>query len=191
MENENSVWLQVLLYATQCSIVWKGKSVDRACSQWPFFSSYDQTEKRKLHLTCFCVCFQMRHRNYWRSSQTGSLSRCQISTTTCLTFSTMRAACTLLCRLVLAAQEVRKLMCTLQIQHSSYVHKFIKVFLWNMHAQVFLCKRNRKKKPRDTHYAWEGIKSQQVISCWRAHNRYPLWTELCSRIILEYMQRWG
>lgn len=38
---------------------------------------------------------QMRRRSCWRSWLTGNPSRCQISTTTCLTCSTMKAVCTL------------------------------------------------------------------------------------------------
>lgn len=80
----------------------------RIKSQDSFHSCHhSHTDKRTpLHLFLY-VYFQTRHRNYWRSSQTGSLSRCQISTTTCLTFLTMKAACTPLCRLVWAAREVR------------------------------------------------------------------------------------
>lgn len=94
---------------------------DLCVNSWVMSLKCFMKMRKSASLNVFlCACFQMRHRNSWRSWQTGNLFRCQISTTTCLISSTMRAACTPQCRLVLAALEVR----------SAYLHcRFSLMFL--------------------------------------------------------------
>jgi len=110
----------------------------------------------------------MRHRKYWRISQTGSHSRCQLSTITCLTFSTMRAACILLCRLGSAAQEVRH---SRPRQHAPRKLSTTVTSLMNEARSL----HKHSDTSRDPHYAREGVESQQVSSWWFVHNKYPLW----------------
>lgn len=188
MENENSVWLQVLLYATQCSMVWWGKSVDRACSQGPFLS-YDQT-KKETQLNLFLRLF---------SDETQKLLK-ELANRKPLQVPNIYH------HLPHLLNNEGSLHPAVQVGlgrtggKETYAHtansavmslNSLRFFYGTcMLAFSYVNNKSNKKTPRDTHYAWEGIKSQQVISCWRVHNKYPLWTELCRRIILEYMQRW-
>lgn len=120
----------------------------------------------------------MRHRNYWRSLQIGNSSRCQISTITCLTSSTMRAACTLLCRLDLDAQEVRSLYT--QCKYSTMVTPLIYEAFFSRICMLILHKYS--KTSWDSHYNRDRVKSQQVFCWWQVHNKYSLWTEVYSNI---------
>lgn len=125
------------------------------------------------------ACFQTRHRNYWRSWPIGSLSRCQTSTITCLTFSTMRAVCTRPCRSVWAVQEVSSMIeDTARFEHQRLFFPY----------DMCDCPVQAQANPQRPHYTRERIKSQQVFTWYLVHNRYSLRTRLCNQILLKHQQ---
>lgn len=118
----------------------------------------------------------MKHRSYWRSSRTGNPSRCQTSTTTCLTCWTMRAACSPQCRLVLDVQEVRtgNALC-------KFSRKVLSLDLLSLRLCMVI-----PHKQGDTFVLTSGRKSSlNLFSDRLVHNKYPLAIYLSKGIFVE------
>lgn len=132
--------------------------------------------------TCFkrfCTRFQMKHRNFWGSSQTGNPSRCQTSTTTCLTCWTMKAACIPQCRLVLDVQEVRTRYTRCKFS------KRVTALIYDTYFPSTVPVYSTQTWWHVCHYIMGKGMSQHAFRLWLVHNTFPLVIYMSKGIFME------